>query len=107
MYYSLLHSTLQYSLLNWGRASKSHLQKLKILQNKIIRASLFCPHKYPTFLLYFRFGVLQLDDMIKMEFAKFAYKVSNKKLPNSFDNYFTDLEYIHNYNTRQKDCNDF
>ena len=101
VYYSLFHSTLQYSLLNWGRASKSHLQKLRILQNKIIRASLFCPRKYPTFLLYSKFGVLQLDDMIKMEFAKFAYKFYNKKLPNSFDNYFTDLKYIHNYNTRQ------
>ena len=78
VYYSFFHSTLQYSLLNWGRASKSHLQKLKILQNKIIRASLFCPRKYPTFLLYSRFGVLQLDDMIKMEFAKFAYKFLTK-----------------------------
>ena len=107
VYYSLFHSTLQYSLLNWGRASKSHLQKLRILQNKIIRASLFCPRKYPTFLLYSRFGVLQLDDMIKMEFAKFANKFYNKKLPNSFDNYFTDLKYIHNYNTRQKDRSNF
>ena len=72
VYYSLFHSTLLYSWLNWGRASKSHLQKLRIVQSKIIRASLFCPRKYPTFLLYSRFGVQQLDDMIKMEFTKFA-----------------------------------
>ena len=90
-----------------GSASKSHLQKLRILQNKIITASLFCPRKYPTFLLYFRFGVLQLDDRIKMEFVKFAHKLFNKKLPNSFDNYFTDLKYIHNHNTRQKDRSNF
>ena len=45
--------------------------------------------------------------MIKMEFAKFAYKFYNKKLPNSFDNYFTDLKYIHNYITRQKDRSNF
>ena len=107
VYYSLFHSTLQNSLLNWGRASESHLQKLKISQHKIIRASLFCPRKYPTFSLYSRFGVLQLDDMIKMEFAKFAYKCYNKKLPNSFDNYFTDLKYIHIYNTRQKNRSNF
>ena len=86
VYYSLFHSTLQYSLLNWGKASKSHLQKLRILRNKSIKTSLFCPRKYSTFLLYSR-----LDDMIKMEFAKLAYKFYNKKLPNSFDNYFTDL----------------
>ena len=45
--------------------------------------------------------------MIKMEFAKFAFKFSNKKLPNSFDNYFTDLEYIHNYNTPQENHSNF
>ena len=36
------YSHLQYSLLNWGKAASSHLQKLIILQNKFIRASLFC-----------------------------------------------------------------
>ena len=42
VYFSLFHSHIQYSLLNWGRASKSILYKLKILQNKILRAMLFC-----------------------------------------------------------------
>ena len=44
---SLFHSHLQYSLLNWGRAASSHLQKLIILQNKFIRASLFCVKEKP------------------------------------------------------------
>ena len=42
VYYGLFHSHLEYSLLNWGRAAPSHLQKLIILQIKFIRASLFC-----------------------------------------------------------------
>ena len=48
VYFSLFHSHLQYSLLNWGRASKSILYKLKILQNKILRAMLFCSKQTRT-----------------------------------------------------------
>ena len=97
VYYSMFHSHIQYSLLNWGRAAKSHFYKLSILQNKILRVCLFCPRRYETNLLYSTFRVLKLDDMIKMEFAKFIFKYSNNMLPNSFNNYFIKLENIHNY----------
>ena len=107
VYYSMFHSHIQYSLLNWGRAAKSHFHKLSILQNKILRACLFCSLRYETNLLYSRFRVLKLDDMIKMEFAKFIFKYSNNMLPNSFNNYFIKLENIHSYNTRQKSRNEY
>ena len=107
VYFSLFHSQLQYSLLNWGRAAKSNLQKLVILQNKILRASLFRPKHHQTTLLYSEFGVLTLENMINMEFAKFMYKVNNKMLPESFNNYFTKLDDVHKYKTRQKHRNEF
>ena len=74
---------------------------------KILRACLFCPRRYETNLLYSRFRVLKLDDMIKMKFAKFIFKYSNTMLPNSFNNYFIKLENMHNYNTRQKSRNEY
>ena len=107
VYFSLFHSQLQYSLLNWGRAAKSNLQKLVILQNKILRASLFRPKHHQTTLLYSEFGVLKLENMINMEFAKFMYKFNNKMLPESFNNYFTKLDDVHKYKTRQKHRNEF
>ena len=51
VYFSLFHSHIKYSLLNWGRASKSIPYKLKILQNKILRAMLFCSNRIE--LIYF------------------------------------------------------
>ena len=42
VYFSLFHSHIQNSLLNWGRASINILYKLKIFQNKILSAMLFC-----------------------------------------------------------------
>ena len=101
VYFSMFNSVLQYSLVNWGRACKIHLQKLSVLQNKIIRACLFCSRRDSTALLYSKFGVLKLEDMINMEIAKFMLKFYNKILPNSFDSYFIKLDSIHSYNTRQ------
>ena len=78
VYFSLFHSHIQYSLLNWGRASKSILYKLKILQSKILRAMLFCSKQDQTNLLYFKLKILKLEDMIAMEYAKFIFKFNNK-----------------------------
>ena len=76
-------------------------------RKKIIRACLFCSRRDSTALLYSKFGVLKLEDMINMEIAKFMFKFYNKMLPKSFDSYFTKLDSIHSYNTRQKSTNEF
>ena len=58
IYYSMFHSVIQYSLLNWGRASKSQLHNIKILQNRILRASLFHDSRISVNVLYNEFRVL-------------------------------------------------
>ena len=107
IYYSMFHSVLQYSSINWGRASKHLLYKIKTLQNRFLRASLFRPSRFSVNALYFEFGVLKLDDMIDMEYAKFLFRFSNNMLPNYFNNYFTSLDSIHHHYTRQKSKKDF
>ena len=109
VYYTMFHWHIQYSLLNWGRAAKSHLDKLSTFQTKIglLRACLFRPLHSPTNYLYSKSRVLKLEDMIKIEKAKFMFKYNNKMLPISFDNYFLKLEKVHRYNTRQKIHNEY
>ena len=102
VYYATFYSPIQYSLLNWGRAAKSHLDKLSTLQNKILRACLFRPLRSPTNYLYSKCRVSKLEDMIKMEKAKFMSKYNNKMLPISFDNHFLKLGKVHKYNTSEK-----
>ena len=41
IYYSLFHSVILYSLINWGRTTNSCLHQLEVLQNKFITASSF------------------------------------------------------------------
>ena len=62
MYFSLVQSHLQYSLINWGRANAITLYPLVIMQNKIIRASLFCYKRTLIGNLHVNFYVLKLSD---------------------------------------------
>ena len=98
----MLNSVLQYSLINWGRASLCHVQKIKILQNRFLRASLFQKRRCPLNVMYSKFGVLKFHDMLEMEYAKFSHKFSNNILPEYFKNYFIDLDTLHKINTKQK-----
>ena len=102
VHYSLFHSKVHYSVVNWGRATKSYFHNLKILQNKTLRAILFCPSRSPTNLPYSKLKVLKLDDTINMEIVKFMFKFNNQMLPDFFNNCSTKLDNVHNYNTRQK-----
>ena len=107
IYYSMFHSVLQYSLINWGRASKHLLYKIITLQNRFLRASLFRPSRFSVNALYFEFEVLKLDDMIDTEYAKFLFRFSDNMLQNYFNSYFTSLDSIHHHYTRQKSKKDF
>ena len=90
VYFSLLQSHLQYSLINWGRANNSTLHPLQIIQNKIITICLF-GHKRTlinNYYVYTKFQVLKLSDLCKLKYAKFMYKFENNSLPIFFQKHF-------------------
>ena len=74
----MFQSTLLYSLINWEKATKSCLHQLEVLQNRFTRASLFLSKTTTTNLLHFKFQVVKLKDMVKMEIAKFMFRFKNK-----------------------------
>jgi len=65
----MFHSHLQYSLPNWGRATKTSLHRLDILQNNIFKACFFYPQHFQVTPLYSNFKVLKLQDIFKMKIA--------------------------------------
>ena len=78
------------------------MQKIKTLQNRFLRASPFRERRCPLNVMYSEFGVLKLEDMLAMKYAKFLHRFSHNMLPNYFKNYLDDLETVHQHNTRQK-----
>ena len=107
IYFTLFQSKIQYSILNWGRAAPTLLSSIQVMQNRYIRASLFLPRQTSTNVLYNKFNVIKLTDLIKLECAYFMYKFVNKMLPTEFQNYYTNLKDIHQHNTRQKKTQEF
>ena len=103
----MFHSVILHSLINSGRNINSYLHQIVVLQNKLIRASLFLPQNYPTNSLYVYFQTLKLEDIIRSAFAKFVFAFKNTMLSSSFNNYFINLNKIHIHNTRQESIDSY
>ena len=102
VYFSLVQSHLQYSLINWECANNSTLHPQKKILNKIIKVCLFSHKRTLIDNLYIKFQVLKLSDLCKLEYAKFMYKFENNSLSIFFNNYFTKLDlYIHTTLTKK------
>lgn len=52
LYFSLVHSRLNYLVTTWGLAYAVHLHDLQVIQNRCIKAVFRKPYLYPTSLLY-------------------------------------------------------
>jgi len=98
VYFALFHSYLTYSLLNWGRASKTTSLPLIRLQNKAVRTLEY--NKTTITVLYSKHKILEIFDLFQLPVAKFMYSFYNGGLPNHFDNYFAEIASVHRYQTR-------
>ena len=82
VYYSLVYSHLQYAIICWGNSFKTIKHKLQVKQNRIIKT--LC-NKFGTKTrlkpLYEQLQVLNIDEIYKLEVAKFMAKVNLNKLP--------------------------
>ena len=77
MYYSLVYPHLIYGIEVWGSADETHLNRLLILQKKIVRLISFSDKKQPdySFLpsnpLFFRLEIHKIQDIFKLNISKF------------------------------------
>jgi len=99
VYNSLIHPYLNYSILNWRRASNATIQPLIKLQNKAIKIikptntkSVGDPFQH--------LNILSLPKIYTLSVGKFIHSYHNKLLLNHFDEYFIPMNSIHSYSTR-------
>lgn len=86
-----MQSVISYGIEIWGGAYNIHLNKVKIIMNKIIKYILRLPNYTNTDYLYKEINVLSFDRLLNKCTLLLAFK--HKK-------YFTNCN--HNYNTRLK-----
>ena len=105
---SLFISHLKYGLICYGRTFETNLKPLNILFNQAIRCINFYRRQdKTTSQLYYDEKLLNLEDMLKLELAKFSYKFSKNMLPRPFQDLFVPVANIHQYNTRSSSNNHF
>ena len=88
LYHALVYPFLSYGLIIWGSTYPTYIKRLKSLQNQAVRAVARCHYRDDVKPYYFKFNILQLDDLFKHEIAKFVYCYLTNKTPNSFRKYF-------------------
>ncbi len=102
LYCSLILPYINYGILIWGKACKTHLEKIHKLQKwavRIISNSHYRSHSGPLFLKY---NLLNVYKNYELEAGVFMYNYFKKLLPQSFNDFFTKPSEVHNYHTRNR-----
>ena len=102
LYYGLVHPKILYGIEVYANTHKTYLEKLKILNNKIIRVITKAVYRTPTLTLYKSLNTLPIDKLHEFNLLLLVHKYFYHKhlLPPVFQKYFTLSHDIHNHNTR-------
>ena len=96
--YTFAYPHLKYGVLAWGNADKTLMQKITVMQNRIIRIINFKLLKdhVKMSVLYKAMNILQAPDIFKLEVGKFMHSFHHHTLPESCQSYFTPTKLLTN-----------
>jgi len=106
--FAFVHSHLTYSIEIYGNTYTNHLNKLMIINNKLLRILQKAPRDFPIVKLYANFNTFTLPELHTYQIyqiLKFVHKCNyyQNKLPSIFSNYFIQNSMIHIHNTRNRE----
>ena len=111
LYYNLIYPYLSYAIIAWGSASASHLKKIHVKQNRIIRliffATLYGKNTDSALPLMNLLDILTVENIFILRLLQFSHQWHKKQLPSIFDNYFRYAIDVHTYNTRYASKSNF
>ena len=102
LYYSFVQSRINYGVEIYGSCRKTLLNKIQILQNKLLKVLFNKPYRTGTNDLHRELQLLKVNDLYKLRVLNFVYKAVNRESIDQFCNYFPSRVNIHDHNTRQK-----
>jgi len=105
LYFIFVYPQLLYGVEVYASTCKFHLEKLIVLNNKLLRIALSCSERTRTVSLYKRYFTLPLPLLHQYNVLCFVHKCyySNLALPTVFKDYFHTNNIIHVYDTRSYD----
>ena len=101
LYYSLVHDPyLTYCVSVWGSTYQSNLNRIIILQKKIIRIISKVSFDAHSGVFFKEHEIVKFSNIYSYKIGKFTYFFKRGLLPNYFCDMFTLASQIHSYNTR-------
>ena len=91
IYNSLVKSHLEYGILAWGNAKSKEINKISIIQKRIIRTLSNSKYNAHTDPIYSCLKILKFEDILQYNSITFMYKYTNSILPDSFTNMFGEI----------------
>ena len=98
IYFSFIHSYLNYCNIAWASSYQTQLKKLHIVQKKACRIILNKHRHYESKPLMMQLGVLNIYQLNKFQISFFMYRLTKSMLPDIFQPLFTKIN--HRYHTR-------
>jgi len=108
VYYSIVYSHLMYEIIAWENSTKTIMRKLQVKQNPIVK--IICNklgRKTRLLPLYKSLNLLNIENIYKLELAKFMIKIHAKNLLTPFFKYFDKVTHVHSYFTRSAQSNKY
>ena len=101
LYFSLILPYLNYGLLAWGSAHQTLLDKLLLLQKKVLRIICGVPPRSHSEPLFTKYKILKIKDLYFFQLGQFMFNYNANALPSIFNSMFPRNQFFHNYPTRQ------
>ena len=100
LYYSMVYPYLTYGITLWGNTCKQYTNKLKVMQKKVMRAISGDGYNAHTNHTFFKYKMLKLDDIYKLNVSKFMLQYIKDELPQPLMNMFIFANHDQPYLTR-------
>lgn len=100
IYNSLISPYISYGLIAWGQASKTHLEKILILQKRAVRLINFLPFRTHAIPYFAQSNILPITMIYFKLSSTLMLDITTNSAPQNICNLFTFTQDIHQYNTR-------
>ena len=101
LYYGIFFPFISHGIQVWGLTYPTYLNKVFILQKKIIKCMTFIDIMVPSSPLFHELEFLKLNDINNLQIVSFIYECINGLASQYFKNFFTSLSSKYSIVTRQ------
>ena len=100
IYQSLIVPYLSYGLIAWGQACKSYINKILVLQIRVLRLMYFANSRANAVPLFIDANILPLNFLYYESISNLMHDINNNIAPVNISNLFVSTSSVHSYNTR-------